>query len=145
MCDFDNGFVLCTCKEKPTVHHKNSRRNKRAEANAPLKYLWYLLECAKLDGPEHFLKEGLYQLPASDIGKGLTEEWVLLHLNVGHCFDFTYTPNEGDYLVIRESQQHGIFLSFIFRDGSWVSGFYNPFTTNEKLKMAGEVKQVGNE
>jgi transposase-like protein len=38
------------------------------------------------------MMEGLYVLPAADIGKGLTGEWVLLNLNDRNCFDVDYAP-----------------------------------------------------
>ncbi|MBD2451269.1 hypothetical protein H6G76_29920 [Nostoc sp. FACHB-152] len=87
--------------------------------------------------------EGLYELPAADIGKGLTDDWVLLNLNYRNCFDVDYTPQEGDNLVIQDAHKEWVYLSFIFQNGGWERGHYDPFDTVQTLTMNGEVKQVG--
>lgn len=143
MCDFEKGFILCTCegKEKPVIHNKNSRRNKKNPSNELQVYRWYLSEF--VETYEETMMEGIYQFPSDDIGKGLTAEWVLLHLNEGNCFDFEYTPKEGDNLVITQppigyDYHH---LSFIFQNGVWVEKHYDPFSTILKVKIKGEVKR----
>lgn len=126
MCNFEDGFMLCSCqdKEKPVVHQKNSRRHKH-QPQAPLTYRWAL---ARFAGTYEALMEGIYELPAKDLGQGLTEEWVLLHLNYAHCFDFDYTPAEGDNLVMSGEKpfQH---MSFLFQKGIWEAGRYDGFST----------------
>ena len=139
MCNFEKGFILCTCeedKEKPVIHNKNSRRNKKNQTNDSQMYRWYLYEFVE----KHALRMvGKYVLPASDLGKGLTAEWVLLNLNDGNCFDFDYTPKEGDNLVIRASHRAGLRLSFIFREGTWREDHYDVFNYTLKLHLEGEI------
>jgi hypothetical protein len=143
MCDFEKGFILCTCvdKEKPVIHNKNSRRYKKNPNNEPQIYRWYLSEF--IDTFDSMM-EGIYQFPSDDIGKGLTAEWVLLHLNDGNCFDFDYTPKEGDNLVINQSTKTytHIHLSFIFQNGIWVQKHYHPYSTMLKQKQAGVVQEL---
>jgi hypothetical protein len=55
------------------------------------------------------------------------------------CFNFDYTPKDGDYLVIRNSKKYK-FLSFIFRNGAWETGFYYPRSIL-KLIANGEVRK----
>lgn len=126
MCDFEKGFILCSCKdkEKPVIHNKNSRRYKKSPQNEDNTYRWYLCE---FKGTFESLMEGMFEPPSNDIGKGLTSEWVLLNLNDRNCFDFEYIPREGDSLVIRKPQTYGAFLSFIFKNGEWKEDFYSPF------------------
>ncbi|MBD2206969.1 hypothetical protein H6G33_31345 [Calothrix sp. FACHB-1219] len=145
MCDFDKGFILCTCKdkEKPIVHNKNSRRYKQEQPMIPKVYRWYLSTFKRYKSDDEPLMEGLYELPAADIGKGLTDEWVLLNLNYRNCFDVDYTPQEGDNLVIQDAHKEWVYLSFIFQNGGWERGHYDPFDTVQTLTMNGEVKQVG--
>ncbi|AFZ01645.1 hypothetical protein Cal6303_2672 [Calothrix sp. PCC 6303] len=142
MCDFDKGFILCTCKdkEKPIVHNKNSRRYKQEQAATPKVYRWYLSTFKEYRSDDEPLMEGEYQLPVTDIGKGLTDEWVLLNLNDRNCFDVDYTPQEGDNLVIRDAYQEWDYLSFIFKNGGWERGHYSRFSTITTLTMNGEVK-----
>ncbi|AFZ03984.1 hypothetical protein [Calothrix sp. PCC 6303] len=140
MCDFTKGFILCSCKkEKEIVHNKNSRRYKKAQADTPQVYRWYLSEFQET---YESLKEGECSLPTSDIGQGLNEEWVLLNLNQGSCFDFKYTPKEGDNLVMNSSNSKSFYLSFIFQNREWKTGFYSTFSTILKLKIDGEIQQI---
>lgn len=145
MCNFDKGFILCTCrdKEKPIVHNKRSRRYQQTQAANPKVYRWYLSTFERYKSDDEPLMEGLYEFPATDIGQGLTEEWVWLNLNDRNCFDVDYTPQEGDNLVIRDAHQPWVYLSFIFQSGVWERGHYSPFETVQTLTMNGEVKQVG--
>jgi hypothetical protein len=144
MCDFDKGFILCTCKdkEKPIVHNKNSRRYKQEQATIPKMYRWCLYTFKRYKSDDEPLMEGLYEFPAADIGKGLTDEWVLLNLNDRNCFDVDYTPSWGDNLVIEDAHEAWVYLSFIFQNGGWERGHYNPFDTVQTLTMNGEVKQI---
>jgi hypothetical protein len=141
MCDFNKGFILCSCKikEKKIVHNKNSRQNKKMQGDAPQIYRWILSEFKETQ--TEWLAIGRYKMPISDIGQGLTEEWVLLNLNERNCFDFNYIPKEGDDLVIR-SNISSSYLSFIFQNGQWESGLHDPFSTISKLKMDGEIKEI---
>ncbi len=145
MCDFDKGFILCTCKDKPIVHNKNSRRYKKEQANVPTLYRWYLSAfngyiSEEIEGAP--MMEGIYEFPAENIGKGLTEEWVLLNLNDRNCFDFDYTPQEGDNLVINADQKSWIYLSFIFRNQRWEIGHYEPFDSIRTMKIEGKIAQI---
>jgi hypothetical protein len=141
MCDFEEGFILCTClpKDKPIVHYKNSRKhkNKPPESRA---YRWYL---SRFVGEYEPLMEGIYELPSKDLGKGLTEEWVLLHLNHEKCFDFEYAPKEGDTLVLNGEKLYQ-YMSFIFRQGIWEVDRYNGFSTILELEKQGEIKPMKN-
>lgn len=140
MCNFENGFILCTCEaEKPIIHNKHSRRHKRKQKENADIYCWFL---SSFKEQFESIMEGLYELPAKNIGEGLTEEWVLLNLNVGNCFDFAYIPQEGDNLVIKSMAKPYVYLSFIFQEGEWRSGHYNVFNHILELKLKGELKQI---
>ena len=140
MCDFSNGFVLCTCEneEKKTIHNKNSRKHKNKET--VVIYQWYLYDMVSVTG---VIAVGIYKLPSDDLGHGLTKEWVLLHLNFANCFDFAYSPKEGDNLVIKkiqEKKQFPDFMSFIFKNGTWIEGEYDSISHITELTKTGKVK-----
>ncbi len=138
MCDFTKGFILCTCEEIPPkiIHHKNSRKHKK-NLSTEKTYHWYLCKVEAKD--DDFLMEGLCEMPSQQIGDGLEEEWVLLNLNCEKCFDFEYTPQEGDNLVIRYHKKPE-FLSFIFKNNIWVADAYDPFVYFSTLKNKGILK-----
>lgn len=143
MCDFENGFVLCTCQTEPeqVVHNKNSRRYKNSPQAKIAGYRWFLSRFVDTYEP---MMEGMYQPPSKELGAGLTEEWVLLNLNCGNCFDFDYTPQEGDNLVMR-FEDHWHYMSFIFRQGEWVSDRYDGFSTILELQSKGKIKPLPTE
>ncbi|WP_238178487.1 hypothetical protein [Calothrix sp. 336/3] len=122
------------------MHNKNSRRYKQEQATTPKMYQWYLSTFKRYKSDDEPIMEGLYELPAADIGKGLTEDWVLLNLNDKNCFDVDYIPQEGDNLVIRDAHKQWVYLSFIFQNGGWERGHYNPFDTLQTLIIKGEVE-----
>jgi len=145
MCDFEKGFKLCTCAPSGTqapraiIHHKKSKRRKRHidPDTLPREYIWVIFKHRKTIEPDEI---GHYQMPRSNIGQGLTADWVLLNLNVENCFDFDYEPSEGDNLVIREPAPLSPRLSFIFRNGAWVEDHYDAFSEIIELHLRGIVK-----
>jgi len=120
-------------------HNKNSRKRKKQIAEKANIFRWYLSEFVESYEP---LMEGVYEPPVSDIGKGLSAEWVLLNLNEGNCFDFDYTPKEGDNLVINHSDRTYVRLSFVFRNGSWAEESYYFFGTTLRLMINGKVNTI---
>jgi hypothetical protein len=141
MCDFGKGFVLCTCKKDTAVveHNKNSRKHKKQVVEKENVFRWYLSEFVESFEP---IMEGEYEPPVSDIGNGLSAEWVLLNLNDGNCFDVDYTPKEGDNLVINHSRRTYVRLSFVFRSGSWIEGYYYFFGNTLRLMINGKVNTI---
>ncbi len=120
MCDFNNGFILCKCNTKNTIHNKKSRRNKM---NAPREYNWVL---NKYVGRSSEMEMGRYELPVNDLKEGLTADVVLRELNEKNCFDFDYMPHEGDNLVLSNKPDQ-IRMEFIFKSGKWGVEHYSPF------------------
>ncbi|WP_291869394.1 hypothetical protein [Maribacter sp.] len=132
MCDFENGFILCSCKEKKT--------SKEVLKTDKLEYIWELRTVKKTEWAV-----GRARLPSSDIGKGLESEWVLLNLEDRNCFDFDYTPKEGDNLVIYPSSNRYYndflsYLSFIYTDNKWIEDFYDEIAHLTKQDNKGVLK-----
>ena len=130
MLHFENEFIFCLDENTTTtVHNKNSRRHKRElqnqMLNAPEVYLWTLCEFLGYPEDDLMLMEVHPKLPSKDIGQGLTDEWVLLNLNSKKCFNFDYSPKQGDYLSIKSSKKYD-YMSFIFQNEVWERGFYHP-------------------
>ncbi len=144
MCNFEHGFLLCTCEAKtePVIHNKKSRRYKNSPQAKIEGYRWFLSRFVDTFDDELGypipIMEGLYELPSSDIGAELTAEWVLLNLNCANCFDFDYTPSEGDNLIMRGVDRWK-YLSFVFTQGEWKQDHYNPFSTILKLIDQGKI------
>lgn len=133
MCDFEKGFILCSCEPLKTVNppKKKSKRNQNAPAQLP-GYRWVLFRFTEYI--EEVLMEGSFEPPVKDLGNGLNEEWVLLNLNLEKCFDFDYIPKEGDNLILRSNDRYK-YLSFTFEKSIWISNYYDPFSTVlEKFK-----------
>lgn len=146
MCDFSKGFKLCTCAAgeikfrtqefyKIVKGRKVAVRDKKNEA-IPLIYIWRLFT---YKGESKSIEMGRYMVPADDIGQGLDAEWIALNLNHGNCFDFDYTPKEGDNLFITQNQIMAPYISFIYTKAKWVTDHYDPFITDTSLTLTGKV------
>ncbi len=144
MCDFEKGFILCSCKIE--IPKKRSNVKSKKIKNLPtqkLGYRWYLSRFVgnRTEEIDEFLIEGEYSLPSKDLGKGLSEEWIQLNLNLENCFDFEYTPQEGDNLVFRSNSDYD-YLSFIFKAGYWQIEHYSPFSTILKKIDEGKIESI---
>lgn len=127
MCNFEDGFILCRCE------HVGSKV--KAEPN---EFIWELRTLARTEWAM-----GRCVLPQDDIGNGLEAEWVGLNLNLEHCFDFDYTPQEGDNLKLYQQSAHGFgppFLSFMFKDSVWIQEFYDEISEISQLERWGKIK-----
>lgn len=88
---------------------------------------------------------GRYLFPSDNIGNGLNAEWIALNLNVENCFDFDYTPCEGDNLFITQNVELAPYISFIFRKGEWTIEHYDPFTNRIEVIDEGKVLEMKSE
>lgn len=142
MCDFENGFILCSCEPiKETV--KPKRKSKRnIELPKELGYRWTLSRFVGII--EEPLMEGSFEPPSKDLGKGLNDEWILLNLNLENCFDFEYIPLEGDNLIFKSNDKFK-YLSFVFSDDKWVKNNYDPFSTILESYAQGKIEEKNNQ
>jgi hypothetical protein len=152
MCDFSNGMKFCTCTEGEIKYREREFYRKvkgelvripsKKNDNIPLVYLWRLYRyVGKCEGDAIL---GHFVMPSEDIGNGLNAEWIALNLNVENCFDFEYTPSEGDNLVIAQNVELSPYISFIFENGEWVEEFCDMFSVIMEFISEGKVKEVGN-
>ena len=139
MCDFEKGFILCSCD--PIQDIKQPKRKSKKYKDIPVKhsFRWYLSRFKGII--EEPLMEGEYNPSSKDLGNGLSEEWVLFNLNLANCFDFEYTPVEGDYLVFKSTGKYE-YLSFVFSKREWIKDTYNPFSTILEKFNEGKIKEL---
>lgn len=136
MCDFNKGFILCQCNNsKVIVHNKKSKRNRNKKKNQQIEYTWTLF---KFLGMSKEREMGRYLFPVSNIGNGLTSDFVLNELNNRNCFDFEYIPNQGDNLIIGKADSFNR-IEFIFRNGKWEEDHYSPFDHEYKKFDNGKI------
>lgn len=147
MCDFSEGFKLCSCdgekirfRKKAQYSIENGKPFKprsKKEADIPVQFIWRLF---RLKSPNTDSVLGLYKLPAEDIGHGLNAEWIVLNLNEKNCFDFDYTPEEGDNLFIQTNETGSPYISFVFTKNQWTIEHYDPFNWNTEHIRDGLIK-----
>lgn len=95
-------------------------------------------------------------LPVDQLDKDLTAHFLIKQLNSRNIFDFDYSPTDGDNLEIREEYIYKKvkgeprpdlynYLSFIFRNGTWIEDVYDVF--NDKIKgfKKGKIKYIPQE
>lgn len=128
MCDFTEGFRLCSCQENGLLEG----------------YVWQLrTKKEKLDWME--MKLGKCILPSLDIENGLAYEWVKLNLEDHNCFDFEYSPSQGDNLIVFHTNNRQKYLSLIYKDGEWIGDFYDELGEMSELQFQGVVQRSMNE
>ncbi len=132
MCRFEKGFILCKCEVLPS--RKSGRKSNVPDTK--IEYIWTLY---KHLGANPEIEMGRYEFPKSDIGQGLTADFVVSQLNSRNCFDFEYSPNEGDNLLINDSRYANGRLEFLFRDEQWIVDFYDPFSELTEMVFEGKV------
>ncbi|GGB77560.1 hypothetical protein GCM10007424_17030 [Flavobacterium suaedae] len=148
MCDFSKGIRLCTC-ESETIKFREKEYYRKVKGELikihnkkndkiPLIYIWQLF---RYKGKKKDCFEmGSYKMPQDDIGKGLNDEWVVLNLNIENCFDFDYTPKEGDNLLIRQNEDLSPYMSFIYKSDKWIIDHYYPFDIEIEYLTEGLLK-----
>jgi len=145
MCDFEKGFKLCICggkikfRETPFFQKRNGKlvEIKKKKKQPPLQYIWIL---SKYKGKNTEVEMGTYLRPTSDIGKGLNSEWISLNLNCEGCFDFDYSPSEGDNVYFQHNFYSSPYISFVYKNGLWEENHYNPFDEITEEFMEGFIK-----
>lgn len=148
MCDFTKGIKLCSCDSKTIKFRQQEYYRERRgtlvkienpkNKNIPLIYIWRLF---RLIDEDHYSGEiGRYMLPTENIGNGLDAEWIVLNLNLENCFDFEYTPNEGDCLRIQQNVILSPYISFLFKNNQWVIDHHSPFSTTVEHLGDGPLK-----
>lgn len=150
MCDFSNGLKLCSCdsdqirfREPEKFRIKRGKRvpiKSKVNEETPLIYIWRLFRKITVD--KEWLEMGQYLMPSYDIGKSLNADWIALNLNVENCFDFDYTPTEGDNLFIQRNEMMAPYISFIYTKGEWQIDHYDPFEVDVELLKEGIIKEI---
>lgn len=140
MCDFEKGFILCSCEPVKRISPPK-RKSKRTET-LPIQLPGYRWTLSRFIGHiEEVLMEGSFEPPSADLGNGLNEEWVLIYLNLENCFDFDYSPTEGDNLILRSNDKFK-YLSFTFEKQKWIKNHYDPFSTILEKFKEGKIEKM---
>ncbi|WP_326982953.1 hypothetical protein VUJ46_22865 [Chryseobacterium sp. MYb264] len=147
MCDFTKGIKLCICNgDKIKYRQQDTYKKVKGELikipnkkndSIPLIYIWHLWKHIGVDKSNSMI--GQYIFPTEDIGNGLNAEWITLNLNCENCFDFEYTPTEGDNLYITQNVELSFYISFIFKNGEWTADHYSPFSDITELISTGKI------
>lgn len=122
MCQNGQQFKLCTCHGKPL---------------ASAEYRWTL---EKYVGDSLLTMDGMLIEPDFELSAELTDRFFLTELNERQCFDFDYIPSKGDNLCLYNPRNKNYrFLSFLFQNGQWTLGSYNPFTEQTEEFNQGKI------
>lgn len=146
MCKRDHNLKFCSCLEPKDIelinlHKRLDKFMKKQLPNSKEPFSWVIYE---YKGTEHSDLMGLLNMPSEKIGNDLTQEDVLSSLNNEKCFDFEYSPKEGDNLQInfQRNKYWTEFLSFIYRNKVWEADSYYTFTEIIEPKDFGILKDV---
>lgn len=146
MCTPSSQLRFCTCltqKDITLIELRKSLKQfqQKQLENTKAPFSW-TLDAYKGSTEAHPGAAGMVYIPSHKIGGSLTEELVLQELNNNTCFDFDYTPSEGDNLQIQfqRNQYWTEFLSFVYRNKCWEADSYDPFLNETEPKGFGVLK-----
>ena len=156
MCKQDFVIRFCTCEpkeeDKAVVHNKTSRRFKvKFDRNEYFKkhLVWSL---RKYSHTYNSGIDGRCVTPVHKLTEDLTSDYLQEQLNSNNLFDFDYIPFEGDCLSIRfdyvnqEIKKKEFrpplweYIVFIYRDGKWVSDYYDSWDIRLKDYKNGKLE-----
>lgn len=134
MCEVGKKLKLCTCLtdkdlEVFEAHQKLKHLLKQSISATSKPITWTLHRyIGKVDNSD-LVVMGMLDMPSEKLLNSLSNEYVLSQINSCNCFDFDYTPTEGDNLKIEKQRNVNWteFLSFIFRKGKWEADSYDTF------------------
>lgn len=102
MCDFHQGFKLCTCDGEQLLEAEIDWKLNRINKSIPIKH-----------------RRGRAAIPRFTNQEQTTKESILEFLNLNNCFDFDYEPQENDFLRIRIHKKNDRWAAFRFVRGTW--------------------------
>jgi hypothetical protein len=148
MCTATKKFTLCACstgEKVEVIHNQNSRRYKKhIRENNPSGIIWTLY---RDEGIQYSVMDGMMIMPAKQLNEMFTAAYVKDELNKRNCFDFEYTPKEGDCLVLtlhhtkREAEREEYrYLPFVYEGAQWTGNYYNMFYQKTAEVKKGKVK-----
>jgi hypothetical protein len=139
MCDFNKGFILCTCEEKIN-DYENSKENKKGDQVDEFQYVWKL---NRFIGFRRGDMMGIFEQPRSDLGSGLTSRFVVNQLNSKNCFDFDFIPNENDNLYFYKKKGYEVddLFEFVFLNGKWEQGNILSWKYITEKEFEGKIKK----
>ena len=113
MCKLEDGFKLCTCLDEKGIE---------AEPDAPV---WRLRRINPLLPEKRRI--GKFRFSALTMHEEERREKILEQLNQRNCFDFDYSPQKDDHLMIKFSGSD--FLSYRYNElsNSWEIDHTPPF------------------
>lgn len=90
-------------------------------------------------------------MPVENLNDELNSKYLITELNSKNCFDFNYSPSEGDNLQIREEyvfksikgkprEDLYDYMSFIYRKGKWQEDVYNVFDDKTRKFKSGKFR-----
>lgn len=138
MCKQDQSLHLCSCSELSTEKIKKlfSSELKRLKRNESFPLIKWKL--SKYLGYEWSGMDGMLFQPTDKLTAELTAEYLCVEMNRRHCFDFSFSPTEGDSITFELEQidKNGKsikklldyqFASLIFKNNEWTIDSYNDF------------------
>lgn len=150
MDDYGKGFKLILSKKRIEYRQKEFFRKIKNEfvkipnkknINIPIVYTWIIYRIKSVNEDIELCS---FVRPTNDIGNGLNNKWIELNLNFEEVFDFNYKPQENDNLILETNEMGSPYISFIFEDNKWKTGYHIPFQYEIEELNRGEVVKIIN-
>ena len=139
MCTQDLSLHLCSCSDissekiKKLFSSELDQLKRKKESFLLIKWKLFKYIAYEWNG-----MDGMLFSPTDKLTSEVTVEYLCAEMNNRNCFDFAYSPTEGDNIVFevekigkggrpKIKQPRYLFNSLIFKDNQWTIDSYNPF------------------
>ncbi len=150
MCKQDRDIHFCTCSSVDPIPYPRNLENAEGKQDdyTDTHLIWNL---NRYLGNKNSGMMGEMIMPLQQLCEEIIADQIILELSKEDIFDFSYTPKEGDNLIIREAYIYKSitgfprtdlydYISLIYRNGSWQDDFYNVFSDRTRMIKKGVIK-----
>lgn len=150
MCKQDREIHFCTCASIDPIPYPRNLENTKIKQDdyTDIHLIWKL---NRYLGNKNSGMMGEMIMPLQRMNGEITIDQLIIDLTNENIFDFSYTPKEGDNLIIREAYIYKTrkgfprpdlynYISLIYRNGSWQDDFYNVFSDRTRMIKKGVIK-----
>lgn len=141
MCNITENFMLCTCEEikfrEPITYEadfNNCEPKVIPRENLPELVIVWSLKHASHNGGSLF---GEMKVSYNAVDLNYDNNFILSQLNNLDCFDFHYTPRNGDELSFKTNEFGSKQVFFTFKDHKWTAGSHHSFNYTFKEIASG--------
>jgi len=151
MCKQDYKIHLCTCSNVSSSGIKNILEDDLIKLKRNQTFNLIKWKLNRFMRNEWIGLDGLLFKPTDKLTTQITSVFLQDEMNLRNCFDFNYTPKQGDNIIFElevinkngkpiKNQSVNKFISLIYKNSKWNIDWYDPFYNTTEGIYKGIVK-----